>query len=159
MVALATLPLAACGAKSAASTTPAALVPSPTPIPSSFPDAHVGDTIFSTDNDEFTVYQVAPVNSSNQFLQPKAGDTFVAIDVKEKAGPNGLHANPYDFALVMDDDTRYEPYIGVKEPALNATTLGAGQAVRGWVTFEIPTTAKLVRVFLTGSTDIFWDVP
>jgi len=152
--------LAACGAgKSASSSTPAVLVspsPSPTPV---IPAAHVGDTITDTVGDEFTVYQVTPFSSTNQFEQPKSGFRFVVIDVKEKAGPNGLDANAYDFALVMDDDTRYMPTLGYKNPSLNATTLGGGQAVRGWVTFEVLASNKVVRVVLTGSTDIFWEVP
>jgi hypothetical protein len=152
--------LAGCGAeKSASHAAPAGSVsPSPSPTPVR-PAAHVGDTITDTDGDEFTVYQVTPFVSTNQFEQPKSGFRFIAVDAKEKAGPNGLNANPFDFAVVMDDDTRYQPTLGYKDPSLNATKLGGGQAVRGWVTFEVLVTNKVARVVLTDSTDIFWEVP
>lgn len=153
------LSLAACGGRTAASSSPAAaLASSPSPSPSA-PASHVGDTITDTEGDEFTVYQVVPFTSANQFEQPKAGYVFVAIDVKEKAGSKGLSANPFDFAVVMEDDTRYQPTLGYKDPSLHATGLADGQAVRGWITFEVLASVKLVRVALADSTDIFWDVP
>jgi len=156
---IAALALLACGDKTASSATPAGAVPSDSPSPSPAPAYHVGDTIFDTDDDEFTVYRVVPFKSTNQFEQPSRGNAFVVVDVKEKAGPAGLNPNPYDFAVVMDDDTRYQPTFGWKDPSLHATKLGGGQAVRGWVTFEIAANGKIARVVLTDSTDIFWEVP
>jgi hypothetical protein len=149
----------ATGAAGQAATAPATAAPTtaPTAVPAT--TYAVGDTIETTTGAKLTVFQFVPVTSDNQFLRPKPGNQYVAIDVQEQAGPDGRSANMFDWALRLADNTRIQPTVSVKEPPLNSADLGANDAVRGWVTFEIPAGAKPAWVVLVTSTDIRWSVP
>lgn len=66
---------------------------------------------------------------------------FAAADIEGCAAASataGASLNPFDFRLQMPDNTRLSATPGWREPSLNATTLVAGDCVRGWVTFEVP---------------------
>lgn len=101
----------------------------------------VRDKVQTRDGNTVQVYAFVPnVTSSNQFTRPKAGTTYSAIDVEGCAGtkPDSFGLNPFDFSLAMSDNTRAQPTLPVKTPALNSESQAAGVCNRGWVTFEVP---------------------
>ncbi len=104
------------------------------------PDLSVGDTGLTVLGNMLTVHAYE-TGVADEFFEPDPGNEFVAIDV-EGCTSNDLEEpaslNPRDFALQIPDNTRLVADTGFREPALNATTLFAGDCVRGWVTFQVP---------------------
>lgn len=116
--------------------------------------AAIGDTI-SFDNGMSVTLHAIERDITDDIFQPEAGNTYVALDVEVCAGPNvpvgsTVSANPYDFQFLLADNTRLDPTVGVKEPALNATDLLAGDCIRSWASFEVPTTATTTEVRYQG---------
>lgn len=83
-----------------------------------------------------------PVLPPDGFTPPSTGQEFAVIDVEACAGPTdeaGRAVNPFDFELVMPDNTRRQAEIPVREPALNYVELPkAGDCARGFVSFQVP---------------------
>lgn len=69
---------------------------------------------------------------------------WAVIDVEACAGPTdddtGFRSvNPFDFELLMPDNTRVGADLAVREPALNHTDLPyANDCARGFVSFQVP---------------------
>jgi hypothetical protein len=128
----------------------------PPPRPSAQPVA-LGTEILTSKDAKITVFSVGPVESNNRFLKPAAGMVYEAADVQECASPTeDRGVNPDDFDLQMPDNTRASHTIAIKDPGFHATTLGPGQCLRGWITYEIPRGQTPALILLTSSTDIMW---
>lgn len=107
--------------------------------------ATVGDRI---ETDVGTLVQVhsyeQPVPAPDEFTTPQPGHEWAVIDVEACAGPTdddtGLRSvNPFDFELLMPDNTRFGADLPVREPALNHVDLPyAGDCARGFVSFQVP---------------------
>ncbi len=114
--------------------------PPPSPTPPRASSLSVGDTGLAGLGNMLTVHAYE-TGVTDEFFEPDPGNEFVAIDV-EGCTRNDLEEpaslNPFDFQLQMPPNTRLVADIGIKEPVLNATTLFAGDCVRGWVTFQVP---------------------
>ena len=103
----------------------------------------------------------APVESANRLTTPKAGMQFVAAEVQECAGPAGERFSPnrYDFELAMTDNTRVDPGIEIQTPQLSSSPLLPGDCIRGWVSFEMLTTATVkFIVYSEGNASAKWRV-
>jgi hypothetical protein len=57
-----------------------------------------------------------------------------------------IPANPYYFALIDSDNIVYEATLGGCSPALAPTLLGPGEVARGWISFDLPETAKDLKL-------------
>ncbi len=108
--------------------------------PKTSPELAVGETATLATGDTVTVYSYTPsVPPPSQSSQPKSGSEFSVIDAEACAGDTATTINPQSFALQMPDNSRLDPTFGsAVEPPLNVTNLGAGDCVRGYVTFETP---------------------
>lgn len=120
----------------------------------------VGDKVSYTDGSTAQVFSyVTKVVSTNQFEQPAAGNTYTAADVQICAGSAVESVNPASFELAMADNTRARETIAVKSPALHLTSVGPGDCVRGFVTFEAPLAVAVAYVVYTESrTPTRWKV-
>ena len=77
--------------------------------------------------------------SSNQFVKPKPGMEFLAVEVKidnTTAAPRDFNA--FAFKVVTADSARWSPSVGWREPSLSYGQVLAGSSVRGWLVFEVP---------------------
>lgn len=86
---------------------------------------------------------------------------FVAFDVEGCAGQKAnaqTGLQPESFYLQIGRDSYHPLAEGVRKPALHATVLAPGKCVRGWVTFQIPTTAKPQYLFVRTVPRIAWSV-
>lgn len=121
-----------------------------TTTPSQF---KVGDTVKTAHGNTETVYTYSqPVQPSNSYLHPDAGKEYASADVQACAtgdltqdqgrpvpqDQQYIDVNPFDYVLIMPDNTRLQPSIGAKDPALNDTKIYKGDCVRGWITWQVP---------------------
>ena len=98
---------------------------------------------------------------TNQFTRPKDGMQFAAAEVQECAGPAGERFSPnrFDFELAMTDNTRVDPGVHIQQPELTSSPLLPGDCIRGWVTFEMMTTATpRFIVYSSGNASAKWRV-
>lgn len=103
----------------------------------------------------------SPVTPTNQFTTPKAGMQFAAAEVQECAGPAGERFSPnrFDFELALTDNTRIRAGTEVQTPQLASSPLLPGDCIRGWVSFEVPTTATVRHiVYSVGNASAKWRV-
>lgn len=119
-------------------------------------DPRVGQEVTLGDGSKYTVYALVPWTSTNMFEKPAAGTHFLTADVQECAGSTSGDANPYNWSLQANDNTRVQPYLGSREPALHSVTIGPGQCDRGWVTFEVVNSATIVKVVTDQGDGIRW---
>lgn len=120
----------------------------------------VGETASTDAGNEITVHSYEYVPPTDVW-QPEPGFEYAAADIEGCASPSlegSAGFNPYDFGLQMPDNTRLQPDIAVKEPALHDTTLTPGDCVRGYVTFQVPQGQTPASVIFTGSSIIKWAV-
>jgi len=84
--------------------------------------------------------------SSNQFVQPKAGQKFWLVQVLfENAGTSSIHLTSGEWALRTQDGFDYQPEImvsGFAEGELLTGEVGPGGKTRGIVVFQIPQDAQ-----------------
>jgi uncharacterized protein DUF4352 len=57
-----------------------------------------------------------------------------------------IPASPYYFALIDADNIVYEATLGGCSPALAPTLLGPGELAQGWISFDIPESAKSLKL-------------
>jgi hypothetical protein len=109
----------------------------------------IGDKVQTHDGNTVQLYSAGPFTSTDRFNQPKSGSTFFAVDVEGCAGSKAVVAgiNPFEFELVMADNTRARDSAGTKAPELHVAAQPAGTCNRGWITFEV----------LAGSTPVALD--
>jgi hypothetical protein len=112
----------------------------------------IGDTVKLGDY-SITVNEVKNCASSNQFLQPKAGNVYVTADItQENKGADAKSYNLWDFKLQDDKDFSYQTAMaGCREPSFGSGTLQPNQKTRGYITFEIPKTSQPTQILFTPS--------
>jgi hypothetical protein len=100
-----------------------------------------------------TAYAVQEV-SGQSFNQPKEGMKFVAVDVMVKNGTDQPQAtSTFDFKLQDESSYSYNSQLfDAKDPSYKSSTLQPGKQQRGWITFEVPKTAKEYELVYTPNT-------
>lgn len=132
----------------------------PSPTPTNENTFHVGDKVETALGNFFTVHQViVPYQQTGEFTFPASpGFEWAIVDVEACAGshpaPN-LTINPFQVAIQMMDNTRVQPGAPVMEPALNNTVLaGPGDCVRGWISYQVPSSVAIRYVVDSYTTPI-----
>ncbi len=101
----------------------------------------------------------APVG---QYVNPKAGFRWVAFDVTlTNTGTKPIDYNLFFFKVKAVDNREYTVAFGGNEPAIASGTQEPGEAVRGWVTVEVPTDAALATLAYDpafGSNRVLFDI-
>lgn len=143
-------------AQRSAATAPATTAPATTEGP-------LGTTFTVSPGDrKITAFAFRPsVTPTNSFFRPKAGMQYAAAEVQECAGPAGERFSPnrFDFELAMTDNTRVDPGLGVVDPELASSPLLPGDCIRGWISFEVLSTATVRHiVYSTGNASAKWRV-
>jgi Domain of unknown function (DUF4352) len=79
----------------------------------------------------------------NQFIQPKAGDRFVVVQVLyENTGSESISYNPFDWKLSDASGFSYSTaYPGVAQE-LQSGSLSSGEKARGYISYEVPQSAS-----------------
>jgi outer membrane lipoprotein-sorting protein len=92
--------------------------------------------------------------SGNEFITAKAGNRFVAVQVLyENTGTDAYNYNPFDWKLTDSAGFSYDSSFGGIGPELNAGTIQPGEKARGYITYEVPTTAAGLQLRLTSGGD------
>lgn len=135
--------------------TPATFSAEPEPAPTTTTTAgpeefHVGDTAEFDSGVRVVLYSIYD-GIKHELWEADPGTRFMAIDVEGCAGPEAAHFNPMDFEFQMADNTRLEPTIGVREPALDYADVLPGDCLRGWVTFQVPNGSGPAAVMYEGA--------
>ncbi|WP_030062028.1 MULTISPECIES: DUF4352 domain-containing protein [Streptomyces] len=119
--------------------------------------AKVGDTIAlkgmdkANTADVTAVKVVDPAQSANEYLTPEAGKRYVAVQFQIKAtGTQAYSEAPWGSAKVVDTQGQaYGPSLAETKagPAFQTpTNIAPGESGKGFVTFEVPSDAKLDKV-------------
>lgn len=115
----------------------------PTPIPASPSTRRIGDTTTLTSPSGLRI--LVTVNAIEDNAKPGRYDSpaqgrYVVVDwTLKNEGNEDLSVNRLDFKLQTSDGYIVERADAiVREPDLNTTTLGPGQLVRGWLTYDVP---------------------
>jgi hypothetical protein len=88
------------------------------------------------DGKTVAVNAVEPYTSGNQFLLPKSGNKFVAVDITLKNNSQEpFRHNPLEFKLHDNQDYGYSMAVSDKEPKIGTDALQPGQTTRGFITF------------------------
>lgn len=113
----------------------------------------IGDAV-ELDGKTITVNEVKPYSSKNQFLTPKSGNKFVAIDVTLKNNSeDAYNYNVLEFSLQDNEDYSYTNAVSDIEPYLTVGAIQPGQTTRGFIAYEIPETNEPVKLIYTPN---FW---
>lgn len=122
-------------------------IPDASPVPEDTPTTapnigKVGDTITQGDY-IITVVSVETAQEFGDFVKVKEGNIFVATElIVESGAAAGVSVNPLYISVKDAEGFEYTSTILGKEPSLKSQNdLPAGEKMRGWVTFEVPTTA------------------
>ncbi len=95
-----------------------------------------------------------PYKSKNQFMNPKASNRLVAVEVtyENNTKDKSIDYNPFDWKLFDSQGYNFQTgFTDSKEPTLSSGTLNPGGKVRGWVTFEVPNDSKQFKMQFTPS--------
>ena len=86
-----------------------------------------------------------PWTSESPFQRPAEGRRIVAFDVTiDFFDDDGTHnANPFHFKLTDVREFAYAEALRGPEPMLQAIGLGPGEKTRGWIAFEVESSAAL----------------
>jgi hypothetical protein len=146
-------PVVAPPAGSASSAAPASPSISPSTTASKAGIHHIGETA-TTSGWEVTVYGLKdPWTSTNQFDTPRAGNRYVEVDVQVRNTKSSqqLFSSLASFKLFDSANRAYDEAITVDQPGPPEGEIPGGQAVRGFVTFQVPTTATGLTFQVQGS--------
>ena len=92
--------------------------------------------------------------SGNQFITPNPGNRFVAVQVLyENTGTDPFDYNPFDWKLTDSAGFSYDSSFSGIGPELNAGTIQPGEKARGYITYEVPTSATGLQLRLTSGSD------
>jgi hypothetical protein len=111
--------------------------------------AKVGQTVTLSNTlfDNKTVIQVTLANPKQYIKEPgefggkPEKGIYLVLDATVVCKEGTYDANPFNFKFVAKDGTASEVTYAEFKPALNATSLSAGQKVSGKIVFDIPKTA------------------
>ena len=105
------------------------------------PDGEIGDQV-RRDALSIIVLSVEEV-SVYEDVKPKAGNKYIAIELEIESMMDSSDVNPLDARLQDSDGNVYFLMFGGKDPFLQAQYgLSKGAQVKGWITYEVPETAK-----------------
>jgi hypothetical protein len=124
---------------------PASVEPSPTGAYA------VGDRVKLGDEEYFGVSEVDLDFPGTDLLKPEAGKLWIAALVEiEGINPDGATYNPFFFKVRDEEGFEYNFNAFGKDPQLQSgNELKPGQKVKGWMTFEVPATAKKFTLIYT----------
>jgi hypothetical protein len=92
--------------------------------------------------------------SGNAYSTPKSGDRFVTVQVLyENTGSDPYDYNPFDWKLTDSAGFSYGTTYGGIGPELHFGTIQAGERARGYMTYEVPTSATGLQLRLTSGED------
>lgn len=98
----------------------------------------IGDRV-DLDGKTISVNEVKLYTSNNQFLAPKQGNKFVAVDVTLKNNSAEAYSyNVLEFSLQDNKDYSYTNAATDIEPYLTVGAIQPGQTTRGFIAYEIP---------------------
>lgn len=107
--------------------------------------------IVETSNLRITFVSAKEYQSDNEFMQPKAGNVYYAMEFEvENISDTDQYISSWDFACYADSYDMEQAYMDGMD--LDAT-LSAGKKTKGSVFFEVPEDAK--EIFLEYETN-FW---
>ena len=116
----------------------------------------VGRTVSTAAGNMVTVRSFVP------FVSRAAGtDVYAAADVQACAGPHAPARTGVSralFAVETAGQTGWPSRDPVKQPALAATYITPNHCASGWVTFRVPSDAKVLYVILLSSSVVKWQV-
>lgn len=93
-------------------------------------------------------------SSGNQFINPKSGDRFVAVQVLyENTGTDTYDYNPFDWKLSDSAGFSYDTTFSGIGPELHAGTIQPGEKAQGYITYEVPTSSTGLKLKLTSGDD------
>jgi hypothetical protein len=101
-----------------------------------------------------TVYGVQdPWSSSNQFETPKTGNRYVRVDVQVRNTKSSQQtwSSLAGFKVLDSANRSYTEAIVTDQPGPPEGQVAGGQAVRGFVTFEVPTATTGLVMLIQGS--------
>jgi hypothetical protein len=115
----------------------------PTDAPAAAKLGKVGDTVTQGDY-KITLANAEKNTAYGTFAKAEAGKMFVAIEIIVESGADtGVSVNPFYCKLTDGDAYAYNVNAFGKDPSLSSQNdLPKGEKMRGWVTFEVPDTAK-----------------
>ena len=101
--------------------------------------------IRSADNPEIsgslTAYEMEKHRAVERYFKPQRGHMHVHVDVEiENTGAEHTYSS-LRFKLIDRVNRRWDSWFGtqsLKQPGIGRVTLGTGEKVRGWVSFELP---------------------
>jgi hypothetical protein len=127
--------------------------PAPTSAPASG-DRPVGATA-KTGNFDVTVFAVTdPQPAPNRFEQPKAGFRYIAVDVQvaNKSNRQERFSSLLGFSLLDAENRKYDPeFLSSLTPGPPEGEVPPGEAIRGFVVFEVPEAAAGLRFRVQGN--------
>lgn len=106
-----------------------------------------GDTI-NFSGLRITVNSTSIFESNSPYIKPKSGYKFLAIDVTVEnvnADPSG-YGNPFNFSLKDQDGYTYTDVLVGKDPSIKSDSIGKGEKVRGFLTFEVPSSQTKLQL-------------
>ena len=98
----------------------------------------------------------ADVNAkpANEYIRPKSGNRYVTVQVLyEDTGTDQYNYSSYDWKLVDEAGFSYDTTYGGIGPELRTGSLSAGERARGYVTYEVPTSATGLTLKLKSGDD------
>jgi len=113
----------------------------------------IGDKV-NLNGKTIIVNGVKAYTSQNQFLAPKSGNKFVAVDVTlRNDSEEAYNYNVLEFSLQDNQDYSYSNATTDIKPCLTVGAIQPGQTTRGFIAFEIPSENESVKLVYTPS---FW---
>jgi hypothetical protein len=113
----------------------------------------VGDTA-KTGDFEVTVYGFKDPQAPGQFDKPAGGSHFVSVDVQvaNKGSKQQVFSSVIGFHLLDNGNRQYDEQIASSvKPGPPEGQVAAGEAVRGFVVFEVPDGSKGLRLRVQGN--------
>jgi hypothetical protein len=126
---------------------PTRVARTPTAVPTSATRPKIGEGTLVEDA-RYIVNAIRDNLEGDEFSEPPPGKRWLAVDVTIEAAGDVSYGS-FDFSLQDKDLFVYEPeFVFADEPSPRLSTgeLGPGEAVRGWVFFEVPAAAELREV-------------
>jgi len=78
----------------------------------------------------------------NPYIRPKTANRFVAVQVLyENTGTDAVNYNPFDWSLRDASGFSYDQTFAGIGPELHSGTLNPGDKARGFIAYEVPTSA------------------